>query len=115
MIRQPPVRRRRDFMCIGCQFAGLLQSLLPRLPFGKTTGPPFAEILFADDDTAKVLSQDLRNLRQTVQPHEQWAALLATLQTAVKLIADFTRQPGDFSVTRHKTKIEQRMDADKRR
>ena len=40
VIRQPPFRRRLEFGGIGRQFQGLGQSLLPRLPFRKTAGPP---------------------------------------------------------------------------
>jgi hypothetical protein len=68
MIRQFSVRRRRDFIGIRRQFPGLIQSFLPRLPFRKTAGPPFAEILFADGATTKVPGKDVPYLWRPVEP-----------------------------------------------
>jgi hypothetical protein len=79
MIGQSPVCGRRDFRRIRREFTGLIQSFPPRLPFRKTTGPPFAQVLFADGTTAEIPRQQRRYNRQPVEPREQRSALIFML------------------------------------
>jgi hypothetical protein len=81
VIRQPPVRGRRQFRGIRGQLTGLRQRLLPRLPFHEAGGPPLAEVLFADRHAAELPRQHRLHGGQRVEPGEQRAARLVVLQT----------------------------------
>jgi hypothetical protein len=101
MVGQFTIRRCRDFAGVRCQFAGLIQRFLPRLPFRETAGPPFAQVLLADGAAAKLPRQHCLHCGQRVEPREQRAARLSVLQTAVQCLAEVTRQAGDFSIAGH--------------
>src|SRR5258706_584178 len=101
MVRQRTLRRLAQFRGVPGQFAGASQCLLPRQPVLMPARFPLGQILLVDLAPAKTLNEGLSDLRQPVQPLDQTDARLAVLQSAVKLIADITRQPGNFSGAGH--------------
>jgi hypothetical protein len=101
MIRQRTLRRLGQFRCVPGQFAGAGQRFLPRQPVLMPALFPFGQILFADVTSAKVPGENMPYFRQAVEPFDQAVARLTILQSAVKLIAEVTREPGNFSGASH--------------
>jgi len=68
------------------------------LRFLEANPAPLAQVLFVDGDASEVPAQDFPDLRERVEPGEQFGAGYGSFEPLVDFLADFQGQTGDFAV-----------------
>ena len=88
------------------QFAALVQGLLAGLPFQEAAGFPIGEVLFVEGPAVELVTEDLLDLGQAVEPLDEADSGFAVIEALVELIAQGARETGDFTCSSHKIGFE---------
>ena len=59
---------------------------------------PFGEVLLADGSPAEPELENFLDLRQAIEPCDEWLAWLAVFEAAVQVVADVFGEPSDFAI-----------------
>ena len=108
---ESPVEKGRQKVGAGLATGGVLEVgglvphqakellvLLLALPADKAAEPPVGEVLFGDRLAAETgIFEDGADLREGIEPGEDFGAAFAVIDAAVELLPDGLREAGDFA------------------